>query len=180
MHFEDDGTSSLLYPDESGNYTLTEPPALPVAGLQFLDGFSRHSSWGNHYAGIGFALWVDESRNVFVLDLETGQRTQIEHYTWPQVPYPRMQCIPSADGQRLLIYGEPDPERENDGCISNIGVLDFGRQTYLQFARENQNDIREETIYWFDNETILIAASRDGSATQEALRDYYVYNLLAK
>lgn len=182
LHFEDDGTVTELYPDDEGNFILTEMPDIPYAGLHFLGGFSREYSWGNHYAGSGFAVTVDESRNVFVLDLETGEKSRIDSYTWPDVPYPLLQCIPSADGQKLLIYGEKDERKSPDGCISNVGVLDFGEKSYLEFARENRNEIREESIYWFDNQSILITTSptREDPGKAEGICDYYIYKLLKK
>lgn len=173
LQAESDGSLVEVYPDEEGNYTLTERPEPPVSGLHFLGGFSAASSWGNMYAGSPFAVMVDEGRNVHVMDLKTGEQSLIEGFTWPDVPYPSLQCIPSPDGQKLLIYGEVDDSKNGDGCISNVGVLDFRSKRYLAFNRENLNDVREETIYWFDNDQILIAASQD----QSDIRDYYIYKL---
>lgn len=180
LQIESDGSTTAFYPDAEGNYTLTEEPYIPFAGLQFLGGFSRASSFGNMYAGSGFAVIVDESRNVYVIDLESGEKIKIENYTWPDIPYPHLQCVPSADGQKLLIYGEMEENGKNDGCISDVGVLNFDEKRYLTFQRENANDILEDKIYWFDNQSVIIgtAPSREDPGVPDGTCDYYVYKIL--
>lgn len=170
---ESDGSITELWPDENGSYTLTEPPEFNQVGLHFLGGFSMTSHWGNMYPGSCFALEVDEGKNVFVIDLESGERTRIEGWLWPD----GVQCIPSADGRKLMIYS--DQSGVPDGCIGNVGVLDFDTKQYMEFLRENRNEVSEDSIYWFDHNSIIIAASptRPDSGSFRT-GDYYVYRLL--
>lgn len=122
-------------------------------GLQFLGGFSLTSYWGNHYPGSKFALEVDKERNVFVIDLATGQRSRIEGFLWPELDFNRISCIPSADGNRLLIYTNAE-----DYSIDSIGVIDFENETFYRFLRDNTNGIPEQA-YWFDGNSVMVLSS---------------------
>lgn len=152
--------------EEIGGGMEREP--LTWEGLHFIEGFSRSSNWGNMYAGSKFALEVDSGRNVYVIDLATGERAVIDGLLWPEMEYPRIQCVPSADGEKLLIY-----TTTMEGYFGSVGVLDYGTKCYTEFSRENLSGKNEHTIYWFDNSSILIATS-----DREDSRDYYVYRLL--
>ena len=145
-----------------------EGTPLNVAGLHFIDGFSTTSHWGNMYSGSKFAIEVDGKRYVYVIDLATGGRSVIEGFTWPELDYPEIQCIPSPDGEKLLIVCRTQPT-----WYDHIGVLDFSRKTYTEFSRENLNNINEHTVYWYDCDSIVIATSDLGS-----MKDYYIYRLL--
>lgn len=136
-------------------------------GLHFLSGFSITSYWGNMYAGSKFAIEVDRDRNVYVIDLADGTRSQIEGFLWPELEYPEVSCQPSADGEKLLIY-----TRSNGYTIDAIGVLDFSQKAYFQFSRENLNFLGED-ICWFDNNSIIIRADSSTYTTH-----YYIYRLL--
>lgn len=139
-----------------------------VAGLHFISGFDRSSHWGNLYSGSQFAIEVDSDRKVYVIDLATGGRSVIEGFLWPELPYPAVECIPSPDGEKLLIQW-----RTSATYYDYIGVLDFGDRTYIEFSRENLNSVNEHTIYWFDDESVIIATT-----DHEELTDYYIYRLL--
>ena len=145
-----------------------ERKQLTVEGLHFIDGFSRTSHWGNMYSGSKFAVEVDSSRNVYIIDLATGERTIVDGFLWPEMEYPQIQCVPSADGEKLLIY-----TTTREGYYGSIGVLDYFQRTYLEFSRENLSGMNEHTIYWFDNSSIIVATSH-----REDSVDYYVYRLL--
>ena len=153
-------SNSPLFADEGAS--------LNVAGLHFIDGFSTTSHWGNMYSGSKFAIEVDGNRNVYVIDLATGSRSVIEGFTWPELDYPEIQCIPSPDGEKLLIACRTQPT-----WYDHIGVLDFSRKTYTEFSRENPNPVNEHTVYWYDCDSIVIATSDLGS-----MKDYYIYRLL--
>lgn len=142
--------------------------ASDFVGLHFLEGFSTTSHWGNMYCGSDFALEVDESRNVRVMDLATGERHLIDGFTWPETDYPDVECIPCPDGKKLLIQWRGEMTH-----YDQIGVLDFESRTYFEFSRENLNQVNEHTIYWFDRSSILIATT-----SHEEITDYYVYRLL--
>lgn len=141
---------------------------LGCAGLHFIDGFSKTSHWGNMYAGTCFALEVDSNRNVFVIDLATGEKNTIPGFLWPEMEYPYITCDPSPDGKKLLIY-----TYNLDGYFDTIGVLDFEKKCYNVFDRQNLGKANEHTVYWFDNDSIIVD-TKDEAGTM----DYYIYQLL--
>lgn len=153
---------------EYASWAYSSDSGKRVAGLHFIEGFNRTSHWGNMYSGSKFAVEVNEARNVYVIDLATGQKSIIEGFQWPELQYPDIECIPSPDGEKLLIQW-----RTSQTYYDYIGVLDFSAGTYIEFSRENLNDVNEHTIYWFDNESILIATGHHEDTT-----DYYIYRLL--
>ena len=159
-------TSHDVWSNSSRPGTDTEPAE--VAGLHFIDGFDMTSHSGNMYCGSKFALEVDSERKVYVIDLATGQRSVIDGFLWPEAGYPAIECIPSPDGSKLLIQWRTSPT-----FYDYIGVLDFSRKTYTEFSRENPNAVNEHTIYWYDNDSIVIATSDLGS-----MQDFYIYRLL--
>ena len=141
---------------------------LGTAGLYFLSGFDRSSHSGNMYCGSKFAIEVDGQRNVYVIDLSDGSRSVIDGFIWPEADYPSLECIPSPDGEKLLIQWRSSPT-----YYDYIGVLDFPQRSYTEFSRENPNAVNEHTIYWYDNSSIVIATS-----DRDAMQDYYIYRLL--
>lgn len=138
-------------------------------GIEFMTGFDTMIHWGNMYAGSYFALEVDENRNVYVIDLKTGERTQVEGFFWPSDQYPDIQLLASPDGKKLLLAGG-----HSGTNFQYIGVLDFESRIYAEFSRDNGNDVHEFLAYWFTNDQIIIKADAG-----EAVCDYYIYSLLS-
>lgn len=161
-------TPATSYDVWSETCRIWENTAPDSVGLHFLEGFNMTSHWGNMYSGSRFALEVDENRNVWVIDLATAEKSIIDGFTWPEMQYPQVECIPSPDGQKLLIQW-----RAEMTYYDRISILDFGQKTYFTFSRENLNAVNEHTIYWFDHNSILIATT-----SHEGTTDYYVYRLL--
>lgn len=135
-----------------------------------MEGFDGASHYGNLYAGTCFALEVDENRAVYVIDLENGGKTRIEGCAWPEVFYPHLAIQPSPDGRKLLICGRYEDNADH------VGVLDFDKKCYLEFAYENLNDVSQSDITWFDNDRIIVSAS--AIREDSGFRDYYIYKLL--
>lgn len=133
------------------------------AGIVFLMGFDDWSHWGDMYAGSSFALEVDEAQNVYVTDLATGAKTQIEGYVWT----PNVQRTPSPDGTRLMLAGG-----SAGMYFEYVGVLDFANMTFVEFSRSNQTD--EYLAYWFDENTIVICSEID---SESLCSDFYFYSL---
>lgn len=158
-------TSPEIWNKISGGLALAP---LTHEGLQFIQGFSLSSNWGNMYSGSKFAVEVDLERQVHVVDLATGEKPQIQGFSWPELEYPDIQCVPSPDGEKLLIY-----TCTTEGYFGSIGVLDFSQNRYFEFSRENLNTVNEHTIYWFDNDSIVVATDWNGDSM-----DYYVYRLI--
>lgn len=135
-------------------------------GIVFLDGFDGMNRWGNMYAGCRFALEVDEARRVSVIDLASGVKTPIEGYTWRS----NTQRTASPDGKKLLLAGG-----EAGQDFAYVGVLDYERMTFVDFSRDNTNEVHEYLAYWFDKNTIIICSE----ATYGSMcNDYYLYSLI--
>ncbi|MGN0335530.1 MAG: hypothetical protein ACI4DV_07715 [Lachnospiraceae bacterium] len=137
------------------------------AGIEFMAGFDTWIRGSDMYAGSSFALETDGNRNVYVIDLSNGERIQIEGFLWPEERYPDIQCIPSPDGKKLLLCGG-----HTGYNYQYIGVLNFADRTYMEFSRENGNDVREHSAYWFDPDSIIIRTT-----ATESSHDYYVYSI---
>lgn len=150
------------------NLNTLERKELPVTADRetLFMGFNTAFSTGNMYAGNCFALQVDEDRNTYIVDLKTGTTTLIAGFLWPG-SFPFVGTVPSPDGRKLLIYGE-----KTENCFDYIGVMDFDRKVYIQFSRENSNEVNEHRAYWFENEKIVIKTD-----SSEVSTDYYVYEL---
>ena len=140
---------------------------LAVEGLHFLEGFDQTFHWGNMYSGTDFALAVENDRSVWVIDLATGEKSVIEGFTWPEMDFPAVECIPSPGGDKLLIKW-----RGATTYYDRIGIVDYSTKTYFEFSRENLNAVSEHTFYWFDHESILI-----GTSSHHEITDYYIYRL---
>lgn len=136
------------------------------AGIVFLMGFDSWIRQGNMYAGSSFALEVDEAQNVYVIDLATGVKAPIEGYVWT----PETQRIPSPDGRKLLLAGGP-PGQD----FEYVGVLDFERMSFVEFSRDNSNDVHEYLACWFDENTVVICPE---SAASAMCSDFYFYSLI--
>lgn len=131
------------------------------AGIVFMMGFDSWVHEGDLYAGSAFALEVDETQNVFVIDLATGKKAPIEGYLWTA----DIQRIPSPDGTKLLLAKCPDWQD-----YEYVGVLDFENLTFTEFSRENRQN--EYLAYWFDADTVVIC----GEMNPESLcSDYCLY-----
>lgn len=138
------------------------------AGIVFLEGFDGRSHWGNNYTGSPFALAVDEEQNTYLIDLATGERSDLAGVFWQ----PGMSMNPSSDGTKLLLTCR----REGELDIGSVAVVDYERKTVLQFYRENPNQILESMAYWFDEDTIVVCSEVYASSL---CTDYYFYNLFA-
>lgn len=134
------------------------------AGIVFMEGFDGLNRWGDMYIGSRFALEVDEAQNVYVIDLTTGAKTQIEGYTWRN----NTQRTPSPDGKKLLLAGEGSAGSD----FEYIGVLDFDTMMFAEFSRENELD--EYLAYWFDKNTVIVCSA---ISSESLCSDYYLYRL---
>ncbi len=142
------------------------------AGLLSLSGFSGARHWGSMYSGACFALTKDAVGTVSVLDLKTGEEIPVEGFQWPGDQYQDVLWEINPDGRRILISGG-----QLGSGYEYIGVLDFEKQTYLEFSRENMNPVHEKKPYWFDKDTVIIPAIQQNSYLAQ---DYYVYDLLGE
>lgn len=136
----------------------------------FISGFDSTIHSSQMYRGTRFALEVDGNQDVHVIDLLNGQRSIIDGFKWQQNNEVFTECVPSAVGNKLLIYS-----RGATTYYESIGVLDFSNRTYVKFSRENVGSVNEHRAFWFDDDSVVIATSGDGDT-----RQYYIYHLVQK
>ena len=79
--------------------------------------------------------------------------------------------VPSPDGKKLLIHSTNDPNYSQ-----HIYVINMADQSLVCFDRVNENNSDQHTIYWYDNEQIIICGETE---TEDGNRhkDYYIYTL---
>lgn len=133
----------------------------------FISGFDSMIHSSQMYRGTRFALEVDDNQDVYVIDLLNGQRNIIDGFKWQQNSEVFTECVPSADGNKLLIYS-----RGSTTYYESIAVLDFTNKTLVKFSRENMGTVNEHAVYWNDNDSIIIETSTDDESKQ-----YYLYIL---
>lgn len=139
-------------------------------GIVYLSGFDTTVHWGTMFGGSYFAVEKNTDGSVNVIDMETGDKIPVEGLVWPSVQYDDVIWDISPDGKRLLICGGKIGLK-----YEYIGVLDFEKMSYLEFARDNVNEVNEWTPYWFDKDTVIIQAT---DKEQYNVRNYYVYDIL--
>ena len=137
---------------------------------KFIKGFDHTFLSSAMYLGTRFALETDADRNVFVIDLTNGTRSHINGLLWPEAGLGKVECVPSIDGNKLLIYTRAAAKYES------VGVVDFLRKSYTAFSREDMNDVDERTAYWFDSESVIIEACSDDNSG----KDYYIYRITSE
>lgn len=133
----------------------------------FISGFDSTIHSSQMYRGTRFALEVDDNQDVYVIDLLNGHRSIIDGFKWQQNSEVFTECVPSADGNKLLIYS-----RGSTTYYESIAVLDFPNKTLVKFSRENMGTVNEHAVYWNDNDSIVIETSTDDESKQ-----YYLYIL---
>lgn len=133
----------------------------------FISGFDTTIHSSQMYLGTCFALEIDTNQDVYVIDLLNGQRSIIDGFKWQQNSEVFTECVPSADGKKLLIYS-----RGATTYYESIGVLDFNNRTYISFSRENVGNVNEHAVYWNENDSIIIETS-----TTDGIKQYYLYKV---
>lgn len=133
----------------------------------FISGFDSTIHSSQMYRGTRFALEVDTNQDVHVIDLLNGQRSIIDGFKWLQDSEVFTECVPDADGNKLLIYS-----RGSTTYYESIAVLDFPNKTLVKFSRENIGKVNEHAVYWNDDDSIIIETSTDDEKKQ-----YYLYKL---
>lgn len=96
--------------------------------------------------------YVSETGQVEVIDLKTGARIPIEGFTYQKGD----NFLPSPSGNKLLYYSQ-DPNAEGMG-ITQIGVIDLEKYTFIAFERDGYENLHEGAIGWEDDNTVGIDA----------------------
>lgn len=125
-----------------------------------LDKAHYYRWWDEPYGAQLFGsrcVLIGEDGQVRLVDLKTGMQTVVEGFTWQTGD----EFMPSPSGNKLLYYSS-DSKAEGLG-ISQLGVVDLEKGTFIAFDREGYGNLYEEGIGWSDDSTVSInARSSDG------------------
>lgn len=103
-----------------------------------------------------YGLFVDEARNTFVYDFKTGESAVVDGFQYPADA--TFASLNSTEDKILFAKNEDDA----DGLgVSEIGVLDLRKQSFILFDRKDYEIRREGSIGWFDCDTVAIRASTE-------------------
>lgn len=111
------------------------------------------SEGGIKWTGGRYGLFVDDARTTYVYDFRTGNRTPVENFLYPDDAF----TIMNNTGDKFL-FAKKDDTADGLG-VSEIGVLDLETQTLILFDREGYERRKENSISWFDDDTVAIWAS---------------------
>ena len=125
-----------------------------------LDKAHYYRWWDEPYGAQLFGsrcVLIGEDGQVRLVDLKTGMQTVVEGFTWQMGD----EFMPSPSGNKLLYYSS-DSKAEGLG-ISQLGVVDLEKGTFIAFDREGYGNLYEEGIGWSNDNTVSInARSSDG------------------
>ena len=125
-----------------------------------LDKAHYYRWWDEPYGAQLFGsrcVLIGEDGQVRLVDLKTGMQTVVEGFTWQMGD----EFMPSPSGNKLLYYSS-DSKAEGLG-ISQLGMVDLEKGTFIAFDREGYGNLYEEGIGWSNDNTVSInARSSDG------------------
>ena len=125
-----------------------------------LDKAHYYRWWDEPYGAQLFGsrcVLIGEDGQVRLVDLKTGMQTVVEGFTWQMGD----EFMSSPSGNKLLYYSS-DSKAEGLG-ISQLGVVDLEKGTFIAFDREGYGNLYEEGIGWSNDSTVSInARSSDG------------------
>ena len=105
----------------------------------------------------GSCMEIGRDGAACLIDLTTGARTELENFVFQT----NMAFSLNPSGNKLLYYAK---DSEADGLgITQLGVIDLEKSTFIAFDREGYEGLHEESIGWEDDHTVSIGAtSSDG------------------
>lgn len=109
-------------------------------------------------------LFISQTGQVRILNAVTGEQTILEGFTYQNN---RDEFTPNSSGDQLL-YFSMDSETEGLG-LTQIGVVDLEKGTFIAFDREGYENLYEEGIGFGDNNTVSINARTPDGETQYLL-----------
>ena len=120
--------------------------------------------YGIQFLGGRYSLYVSPTGQVSVFDLKTGIQTAVEGFTFsPNGTF-------NFRGSDRALYFCMDQEIKDGLGVSQLGILDLDRGTFLAFDREGYDALHEASVSWFsDDQVIIWGYSNDSDPT------YYLY-----
>lgn len=111
----------------------------------------------------GSCVEIGRDGSVCLIDRTTGARTMVENFTFEK----GMEFLLSPSGDKVLYY-VMDSEADGLG-ISQLGVIDLEKGTFIAFDREGYEELYESSLHWEDNRTVSIDATSSDGGTQYIL-----------
>ena len=121
-----------------------------------------------------YMLEVDDARQLYVIDLRSGDRNRIAGALWPDVNWPFVELVSSPEGDKL-VFTQRTPA---DGSLYRLFVIDFGKARLFSIQRDTEAAGSEHYADWFDNDTVMVddnVTDADGHNTGDSW--YYLYRL---
>lgn len=111
----------------------------------------------------GSCMEIGQDGSTCLIDLTTGARTMLENFTFEK----DMNFSLNPAGTKLLYYAM---DREADGLgITQLGVIDLEKSTFIAFDREGYENLHEGSIGWEDDQTVSIGATSSDGGTRYIL-----------
>ena len=105
-------------------------------------------------------LYVSEDGQVELIDLMTGEHIPVEGFT-----YQREDRFMFSPSENRLLYYRADPEADGLG-ITQLGMVDLEKNTFVAFEREGYQGLHEEGIGWSGDNTVSINATASDGETR--------------
>ncbi len=103
---------------------------------------------------------IDQDGQVRLADLKTGTQTVIEGFRYQAGD----RFMPSPSGNKLLYYAS---DSGTDGLgITQLGVADLDKGTFIAFDRDGYENLYEEGIGWSSDSTVSIHARSSDRETR--------------
>lgn len=157
--FADNDTVCCISADENNAYTCR---AVTLSSGTYTEIFAsipqleESSDGGIVLTGGRYGLFVDQARNTYVYDFKTGERAVVDSFKYPIDD--AFSCLNST-GDKIL-FAKHDDSAKGLG-VAEVGVLDLKKQSFILFDREGYETRRENSIGWFDRDTVVIWASTE-------------------
>lgn len=135
--------------------------------VKTLDPLPYYLKWKEEPYGVTISgkncFYVSETGRVEVIDLKTGARIPIEGFTYRKGDG----FLPNPSGNKLLYYST-DSNTPGFG-ITQIGVVDLEKSTFVAFERDGYENLYEGSIGWQDDNTVGISARTPDGETRYLL-----------
>lgn len=133
--------------------------------VQVLDQASRYLQYDEEPYGIMFfggryGVYATQSGETSVFDFKTGEQLPVEGFVLP-----KNGSFLSNPSNTKLLYWVSDDSVDGLG-VSELGVLDLEKGTFISFDREGYDALYEWTMGWFDDDRVEIHARTQDGKTQ--------------
>lgn len=111
----------------------------------------------------GSCMEIGQDGSACLIDLTSGARTMLDNFTFEK----EMNFFLNPSGDKVLYFVQ---DSEADGLgISQLGVIDLEKGTFIAFDREGYEDLYESSLHWEDNRTVSIDATSSDGGTRYIL-----------